>query len=375
MLGQKIFFKFPSFNIWGAGAELLSVVPAYTYTIVGAIGLPGSVSSLNLAGNVLTWPTVQETDVAGYRIKFQYGSNTDWTTGTLLHTGLVSSSPYTMLSRPVGAATIMVKAVDFAGHESATPAYVIANLGNPLVANVVESYDYGASAYQGSFTNATVAAPVLSATQSSPFYVINGAAALYGNALKPFYSTNYDALSWVSTPWTPDRAATGSNLTLVFGLAGQGQLIQYRPTGPNPFYATVGATPFYGLSTANFYAAPPDWITWPGSIVATPQAYQWQVTTTSGPVQGVISGFVAQVDVPDVVLTLNNIPILAAGTRLAGAIGLFQNIQNIQITLLAGTATAIQIIDKSTTLGPLVQAFNSAGVAVAATIDAFLQGY
>lgn len=82
------------------------------------------------------------------------------------------------------------------------------------------------------------------------------------------------------------------------------------------------------------------------------------------------------VDVPDKTLALNTVAIGSGGTRLVGAIGQFNVIENIQLTLQGGsTAASLEIADKSNTLGPLINAKNAAGTGVAATIDAFLQGY
>lgn len=345
-----------------------------SHTVVGKSEKPSNVATLNIDGKTLSWPAVTDVDLDGYRIKFQYGSNLDWGTASQMHTGLVTSSPYTPSVVPSGNVTTMIKAVDTSGNESAAPAYVITNLGNPLVANVLETIDYDALGWPGTYINASVVGGNLTATQSDPFYVAD-AANFYSQDTASFYNTNYDALTWISTGYTPSLAAVGSNMTIAWNISANAYSILYRKTGPLPFFGN-DANYFYGDDASAFYSGPSDWTTWPGSINAENLEYQFQVTAVSGPVGAVLSGFAVSVDVPDKLLKLNNVSIAAGGTRLTGAIGYFNVIQNIQLTLQGGsTAVKLEITDKSPTLGPLITAFDSSGTSVAATIDALPQGY
>jgi hypothetical protein len=336
---------------------------------------PPDVTSLTLDGKKLSWPAVAAADLAGYRAKFQYGNNLEWGTATALHIGLVTESPYMMLIVPPGNVTIMVRAVDKLGNESLNSAYVITNLGNTLVANVFESYDYKAASFPGTLTNGALSGGNLQATQSDPFYGVD-TSNFYGHDNDIFYSTNYDSMTWTSAGWAPSLAAAGSNMSLAWTLTGDAVQVLYRPTGPNPFYG-ADADFFYGPDASLVYISmAPPWMPWPGAIVAQNQEYQWQVLTTTGPTSGLLSAFAVSVDVPDKNIKYNNIAIGSGGSRITGAIGAFNLIQNIQLTLQGGgTAVYLEIQDKSTTLGPLITAKNSSGTGVAATIDALLQGY
>lgn len=346
------------------------------HTVLGKTASPADVASLTLSGTTLTWPPVADIDLAGYRARFNYGSNTNWSVSAPLHDGLLTSSPYTLQVVPPGTITILLKAVDTSGNESTNPVYVITNLGNTLVANVVESYDERAASWPGTATNATVVAGNLQATQSDPFYNSNASAYFYPQDAADFYSANYDALSYISAAFTPSLAASGSNLTLAWTLAGDAPAVQYRRTGPLPFYDDALAF-FYAADTADFYSGASAWSSWPGTLRAdNNQSYQFQLSTAGGPTSGLLSALAVSVDVPDKTLKLNNVALNAAGSRLTGAIGSFNVIQNIQLTLQGGSsALSLEITDKSATLGPLVIARNSAGTGVAATIDALLQGY
>lgn len=345
-----------------------------TVTVVGKSAKPSDVTGFGIAGTRLFWDAVADVDLAGYRIRYHYGANADWGTGNALHAGLLVNSPYLLNQRPVGTVTLMIRAVDTSGNESETLNWLITNLGDAPVANVVESHDFRAAGWPGTISGATVSGGDLVATQDDPFYK-SAAADFYGYDSDPFYNPNYDALEWVSTGWTPSLAAAGSALTLAWTLAGNGQAVQYRPTGPGEFYG-AGAADFYGADADPFYDPVPAWQSWPGSIVAANTEYQWRVATSIGATAGVLSAFTARVDVPDRALRLDGVAIAAPGTRLAGAIGTFSVIQNIQLTLQGGsTAVAAIINDYSASLGPLITAIDSTGTGVAATIDAYLQGY
>lgn len=336
--------------------------------------IPQDVAQLTIDGVKLSWPAVSDQDISGYRIKYQYGVNTEWGTANLLYNGLVSSSPYVMKVAPPGSVTIMVRAVDSEGQESANSAYVITDLGDPLVANVIESYDFKALAWPGVVVNGSIVGGNLQSTQGDVFYKIDSAD-FYPLNGAPFYPGNYDAMEWVSSEWIPSPASAGINMTAAWLLAGDSVNVQYRPTGPNKMYGQ-DLDYYYGEDTAPFYSAAGDWLTWPGNILAEYQGYQWRVTTALGSISGLLSSFAISIDVPDKNLKLNAVAISAAGTRLTGAIGNFYSIENIQLTLQGGsTAVILEIQDKSTTLGPLITAKNSAGTGVTATIDAHLQGY
>lgn len=344
------------------------------YTVLGKAANPATVSSLSIVGDTLLWPKVADIDLAGYLIRFQYGSNLEWGTANPMHAGLVTDSPYVMQITPPGQVTIMVRAIDTSGNESVASAYVITQFGDSIVSNVMETKDFRAAAWAGTYTNATLSGGDLISTQTDPFYK-SDASNFYGLDSSPFYSANYDPIEWISAEWTPSLAAVGSNMTLAWALTGDATNIQYRKTGPSPFYG-IDSEAFYGLDADPFYAVADPWAPWAGSVPAENITYQWRVTTTTGPTEGNLSAFTVTVDVPDRALTLNGVAIGSGGTRLAGAIGQFNILQNIQLTLQGGsTAVMLEASDYNNALGPLVAAKNAAGAGVAATIDALLQGY
>lgn len=77
-------------------------------------------------------------DIAGFRMK--YGNS--WVTGQDVQEGLITSQPFEAKTVRQGQHTVMIKAVDNAGHESAEVASCIVDFGTPLVENVLYQVDF-----------------------------------------------------------------------------------------------------------------------------------------------------------------------------------------------------------------------------------------
>lgn len=344
------------------------------HQVIGKTEPPSNVSNLTIDGTRLTWLPVTDIDLAGYVIRYQYGDNAEWGTANAMHTGLITDIPYIMRSVPPGIVTILLKAVDTSGNQSQSAASLLLDLGFALTGNVLQSFNYRAAGWQGTITNATNVAGNLQATQSDPAYRADGGD-FYGLDTANFYSNNFDGLVWESLGFTPTLPAPGSNMTLLWTLAGNAPNIQYRPTGSDLFY-DADVSVFYGSDAVRVYSDAPAWQTWPGSVVATSQEYQFRVATNAGAVSGLLSAFVVSVDAPDKSVKLSGISISPGGTRLSAAANQFNAIQNVQLSLQGGsTAVSLEVTDKNIALGPLITARNAAGTSVSATIDSTIQGY
>lgn len=150
-IGQTVYFKFPSFNIYGGALQSLADVPAYTYTITGsalASPLP-PISNLRTAyldnRTKLDWDEIA--DFRGVRYEIRVGSA--WTTALSL--GTVAHPPFSI----PGDGTFWVSAVTnpVAGLfvYSETPESITVD-GALINGNVLIVRDVAAAKWKGTFT-------------------------------------------------------------------------------------------------------------------------------------------------------------------------------------------------------------------------------
>src|SRR5574343_645597 len=358
-------------NAYGATGKWTNEVVHY---IEGRDGRPMDVQDFLIFNNVLTWKNLTAPDSAGYKIKYSYANNPSWESATDLTTGLILSSPYQAVSIPEGTVTFFIKAIDTLGNESFNATKIVRNLGDSPVANVIVSYDYETANYPGTLTGGSISGTDILADVNSLMYQAD-TLPFYDFDNTTFYVDNYDSVEWISAGYTPSKILSGSSIVLNYQFDGNAPQIWYRLTGPNPFYSAQDSSLFYPLDgNSSFYEPVGELRVWTGSIPADNSEYQFKFSDVSGPIRGRLNSFEVTVDAPDKTLRLNDIAISSDGTRLTDAIGLFDTILNIQLTLQNSTADVLYAEDKSVTLGPLIKA-KQGGTGVTATVDAFLQGY
>lgn len=379
-VGQPLYFKFTSFNVYGGGEQALEDVQAYAYTPTGYMFKlpPPAPAGFNFDGaRTFTWPAVSypRSLLAGYEIRFQYGTNQSYDDAVPLQSDVITDNPYIASVVPQGPVTFMLRTVDVYGNRSASGPIVAAQLGDPLTDNVVQSIDFKAQGWPGVITGAA-------GVSGGNIVATNGASA-FGSALQPAFSAissdpafsaTYAGISYTTTAFTP---ATAGRMTLLHTVLASQYQVNYRPVNPAPAFAGSGSqAAFPQGSSAAAFAAQPAWQVWPGEVQASVQPYQLQVVCGVGTTQQQITRLTAQVDVPDVFLRLSNVAISAAGTRLAAAVGKFTAITNIGLTLQGGsTAVSAQFTDRSATLGPNVICLDAALAQTSGVVDANLQGY
>lgn len=76
-------------------------------------------------------------DIAGFKLRYVQGNNTDWDNAFDLHTGVITAQPFETQALRQGVHTVLIKAVDNAGNESVNPANVVLNLGELIEENVL----------------------------------------------------------------------------------------------------------------------------------------------------------------------------------------------------------------------------------------------
>ncbi|MDP1686890.1 phage tail protein [Hydrogenophaga sp.] len=341
------------------------------HVVVGKTEPPPNVPAISVSGDTITWGTVEARDLAGYLLRFNYGVNAWWESATPLHEGVITETPYTAIRRPQGLVTILVKAIDTTGNESAEPVWVSYVFPEALVENVLLDYPQDPT-FPGAITGGSVLSGDLVADSIDAFWEpLNEP--MYGPAVDDFYiASQFGAMAY---EFSVTPGVVGS-LVLLYAIDSGGFLIEYQTGGGEDFYITPDTDPFWEPTDDLLYGSPSAWAVWPGFIdVDGSIEVRFRITTTGGLTQGVIGELSAVLDVPDVVESLEDVAISALGTRLP-ITQTYNAIRTVQLTVQAGgTGISALRVDKNPTLGPLVQILNASGTAVAGVLDATVQGY
>lgn len=349
------------------------------HQVIGKTEPPPNIENLTISGSVLSWTMPRRVpDLAGFVFRFHYGNSLDWGSAAPLHSGLITESPYDLVTRPGGVVTIMGKAQDTSGNQSQITANIVMNLGDPPIANVLEQWDFDALGwpYVASESSGwTIVAGDPTADALDSFYGTDDQS-FYKGDTEPFYGLgNYEQLVYVTPEISVNSALAGSIMTVEAQALGIDLRIEYRLTGPGSFYGADTAS-FYADDAAPFYGPPGAWMPWPGQLVAANDAYQFRVALGAGSTQGVLQGLVVTIDAPDMQEVLADVAIAAGGTVIPYAKP-FTDIRAVTATLQANGSGAVTVeIDKSNPLAPKIRAFNAAHASVGgATADIVIQGY
>lgn len=350
---------------------------AIQHTVSGKTALPSDVELFTIEGTRLTWTPVTDSDVIGYRLRFQPNQNTSWGDATPMHQGLITDSPFDMPIVPSGANTLMVKAVDYSGNESQNPATIYTDLGDPIVANVVETVDWKALGFPGTKTNGSVSGGNLVADSSTLMWKANSAANWWDDdsATLLWSAASYAQMTYVDT-LTITSALSGSRLTIGYTIAGDPWTLEYRENSARLLWSADSSTLMWSSTDTDYMWDQPAWLSWPGAIDVGNSVYDFRITTGQGATQGVVSEFVFTIDAPDVAEVINDVSIGSGGTRLT-LTKTYSVVKNVQLTVQndGGTAITARTEDKSATLGPLIKCLDAAGSATTGLVDARIQGY
>lgn len=349
----------------------------------------------------LRWNKVGDIDLNGYQIRWINGDSRDWGQASPIHEGLIVSSPYISATRPAGRGTLMIKAIDTSGNESVTPAAIVLDLGDPPVANVIETIDLGARGFTGWIVNGQVNSGKVQANEQGAMWNANDAASMWHyDSASMWRAATYYSMVYTDEFSTP-AGCSGSQLTLPATINADSWQIEYRQLGgklfwstdSEPMWSSNAAKPMYLIgqeqmwstdssamwsadSTTDMWNIAIPFMAWPGAITAVDDTYELRIKTSFGANRGEISSLVASFDVPDIKETLIEVDISASGTRLPITKDYFA-IKGVNLTLLAGTGNAFsaKVIDKNAKLGPLVMCYDLSGNPVAGRIDAEPYGY
>lgn len=374
---RTLYLKLLSFNTFGAAQLDINSVSPFAVTI-GKTAPPPDVTVFSIQGTVLSWTTVIAPGLIGYLLRYQPGTSRSWGDAISLHNGILTSSPYDMLVVPTGPVTIMIKAVDSAENESQNPAFIVTDLGDPLIANVVETFDLKTAGFPGIKTNCSVSGGNLVADSITPLlWKPDDSAALWATdpSTLLWATVQYAQMTYVAT-LTFSKALAGSQLTIQSAIQGDPWSLEYRESGAKLLWSADPSTPLWSADDSTLLWDQPPYLPWPGSITVKNTTYDFRIRTGQANIQGVVSELKISVDAPDVDEILDDIVIAPSGTRLP-ITKFFTVIKNVQLTVQAdgGTAISARTDDKNPTLGPLVHGLDAAGSNTSALVDAHVQGY
>lgn len=351
----------------------------YMHQVLGKSEPPPDIINLSISGSVLSWGMPRRVpDLAGFVFRFHYGNNLDWNSAAPLHNGVLTESPYDLVTRPGGVVTIMGKAQDTTGNQSLATANIVMNLGDPPIANILEQWDFNALGwpYDPSLSIGwTLVSGDPSADALDSFYGTDNQS-FYGGDTESFYEAEaYGQMVYVTEPIVVSAALAGSIMTLVAQVQGIDLHIDYRLAGPGSFYG-MDTDSFYGPDDEPLYGPPGEWMPWPGQVVAQNDAYQFRVTIGAGIDRGILQQLVVTVDAPDIEESIADLPIVAGGTVIPFTEP-FTVIKTVQATLQANSSGAVTVeITKTVPLAPVIKALNVVHDSVSgATADITLKGY
>lgn len=394
-------------NVGGQGVAL----GAFTYLdhyVIGKSEPPEDVPWFVSNGQSLSWGAVGDVDVAGYRIRYQPGQNFSWGNAVELHSGLLTAPPFVTGIVTGGQVTIMIKAVDTSGNESENVAFIVTDLGDALVANVVETIDLDALGYPGTVVQGALDAGDLKANDATDtMWDENDGASMWTFDTQDMWQTQYYYAMYYLAQINPTQSGLGSRMTLAHTIVADNYAIEYRRNGPAPMWKTLDTELMWASDDATLqWSLPPGdfpatmwssdptlmwsgdadtlqwtvlaggYLPWPGDVQVVDEPYDIRVTTGYGTTRGVISALTFTIDMPDIVERFDDIVISSGGTRLT-LTNTYREISNVLITVQndGNGAVGARIEDKSFTLGPLIKTINDAGSAVNGLIDATIQGF
>jgi hypothetical protein len=349
------------------------------HQVIGKTEPPPNIENLSISGSVLSWSLPRRVpDLAGFVFRFHYGQNLDWNSAVPLHTGVVTESPYDLVTRPGGVVTVMGKAIDTTGNMSLATANIVMNLGDPPIANVIEEWDFralGWPAAAGEQSGWELVSGDPTADPLDSFYGSDNQS-FYGADNDPFYDEEaYGEMVYVTTEVSINSALAGSIMTLAAQTQGIDLRIEYRLAGPGTFYSGDNDS-FFGPDSEPFYGPPGGWLPWPGQLVAANDVYQFRVTIGAGTTRGILQQLVLTIDAPDIEEVVADLPVAAGGTAIPYAKP-FTVIKAITATLQANGSGAVTVeTTKTNPLAPVIRAFNAAHTSVSgATVDLVIKGY
>lgn len=328
------------------------------------------------ANEILDWQNVYSARLAGYLIRYHYGDNNDWGSGTPLFNGFLTESNYSANGLPNTLVTVMIKAVDTLGHESINAASLLYTGTSGLNSNIVYSYDFKANGWLGTITGGTISGGNIVANDTGSFYGLDEQSFYEDDAISFYAATATQALTYTTNPMYISTALTGSNGEMYSVIQGNGISIEYRLLNSASFYGSDADSKYGAVDAASFYGvdtSDTDFVPLGGLLPITNDIYIFRVSVGSGTI-GEIDQLTFAVDAPSIIENISNVTI--NGTYIPYT-KTFHNISTVLVTLQNNALGVVTVeTDKTIPLQPIVTGYNSSHIAVSgAKADITLQGY
>ena len=342
-----------------------------THKFIGKSDIPANVNNFlfeeNKSGKKLTWSKNTEVDLKGYKIKYNYGTSTDWNNGVDLFDGYLSVNSYEGAFPNIqGTYTFMIKAMDTSLNESLSPETIVMNVADVKINNLIETYDF--SNFIGEKTNCIV--------DENGVLIANGLNALMYDLADTeqfydkqdsaiFYAGTYEEMIYI------DNFTAGATAKAV---------LQYSGSSDAKFYYKKDYNrPLYNFENLMYYKNDTDLmyedVEYQAYVNGFDVVYGENVTIKvdypQTEAQSSIASLKIVVDADDIIEKLNDFTVQAGGTTYTS--NSIDIIKNVQATLQGGSGINFQYTKSNNSV--TINVYDASGTDVGGLCDLILTGY
>lgn len=381
--------------------------------------------------NYGSWDQGIVSDVVSYEIRYKQGTLingdpvTTWDSGIELYSGGVTAKQQWFETSLFDSDewTVMVKSVDATQWRCDAPAYILVNIGAPLVSNAVYSECINTTTWPGSFINAEISDTFVLTTQDGSILTAQNNDLLVGDTgfyavqqinplLDSYYVWNFDN-NFLQSSLLISTLAQASYQHNIGALTGADTSVMTETGLENVYLITQASDQLITQSGDDFFVPA---LTPAGAydilqeddnfIFAEQRTYTagelsgqaagilhpyapyeqltedvYQIRTlfrsTDGVTAGAITSICFELDYPDVIESQNDVVISSSGSGTAiPLLKTFRVVKSVQLTLQATGSGAINAIVVSKSVSSVtVKCVNSSGTAVSGLIDMTVVGY
>lgn len=305
-----------------------------------------------------TWqpPVTPPLDLYGYQIRYKLGTGHTWASMTPLHEGVLLSSPYETNQLAAGTYTLAIASVDTTGNVSSA-VYIEGTLPDPRLAGVLEIVEPHTLGWPGTKTNC---------------WVDPNTGQLLATDSKQWSSFPTDAVTWANwTQWArASNTMTYTHSTIDVGIVTKfTPLVSVNGVGTQ----TIEIRTSSDGSTWSSWAAPA------GPVTA--RYLDARVTMTGSGAR--LDTMTIILDAAPVTEDINDLATSSlTGSYRIGAgdirIPITKTYGLIRIVTVmlqnVGPGWSVEVIDKTTAVGPRIKIYNASNVLADATIDVNVRG-